>query len=83
MKKALILLIIVTLFSILLTDDKLICAKGLKIICLDFNLPSCFCAMYNVNIPSAIVMSCQNNNNKCQACSGGPHSLSCSCEPCP
>ena len=83
MKKALILLFIVTLFSILLAEDKLFCTKGFKIVCLDLNFPSCFCAIENVNVPSVIVMSCQNNNNKCQACSGGPHSLKCSCEPCP
>ena len=81
MKKALILLIIVTLFSILLTDDKLICTKDFKIVCLDFDFINCFCVMKNANIPSAIAMNCENN--ECQTCSGGPHSLKLSCEPCP
>ena len=76
MKQVLFILIIVSLISNLFA---LICKINEKLLCTNFNLPSCKCypPNYRPNFPVALVQDCPNKLRS--LCQGDATSLTCNC----
>ena len=77
MKKALILLIVVSLFSFLYAEKKLECHFGFFIICPKRNINTCYCSP---SIRSGSFYSIRMCSSRVAFCSGDESNISCGCK---